>query len=221
MCCRSKLLPTLLVFAALLLGVAAPRAQAEPIAQLADFAGVRDNVLVGYGLVVGLDGTHLEGEINKGLKEVIGVYTSIFNERPDLNAALHTHAPYLTAHAIAHNLEFDEKVLGAEYLRAGLPDPLARMDRLCTMRASTDHCKLPGRRGYKWPTLEELHRHLFDEPIEGSHDAARVAHQRAALKKPGRLNLADRVFTRRQVQKLVAAVRAGEGGGHHDVVLIQ
>lgn len=31
--------------------------QAERIRELTDFAGVRDNVLVGYGLVVGLDGT--------------------------------------------------------------------------------------------------------------------------------------------------------------------
>ncbi|MDR5861447.1 flagellar basal body P-ring protein FlgI [Halomonas campisalis] len=32
-------------------------AQAERIREIANFAGVRDNVLVGYGLVVGLDGT--------------------------------------------------------------------------------------------------------------------------------------------------------------------
>jgi DNA polymerase III epsilon subunit-like protein len=74
--------------------------------------------------------------------------------------------------AIAHNLDFDEKVLAAEFLRAGLKDPLPRLSRLCTMRAATDHCQLPGRYGYKWPTLEELYRHLFDEALEGSHDAA-------------------------------------------------
>lgn len=34
-----------------------PLARAERISELADFAGVRDNMLVGYGLVVGLDGT--------------------------------------------------------------------------------------------------------------------------------------------------------------------
>lgn len=56
----------------------------------------------GSAVVVGLDGTHHEGEINRSLKEVIGVYSAIFTERPDLNAALHTHSPYLTAHAIAH-----------------------------------------------------------------------------------------------------------------------
>ncbi|WP_444677441.1 flagellar basal body P-ring protein FlgI [Halomonas sp. E19] len=41
---------------ALLCLVALP-AQAERIREIATFAGVRDNVLVGYGLVVGLDGT--------------------------------------------------------------------------------------------------------------------------------------------------------------------
>lgn len=80
-----------------------------------------------------------------------------------------------SSRAVAHNLEFDEKVLAAEFLRAGIPDPLPRMERLCTMRASTGYCRLPGRRGYKWPTLDELHRHLFDEPLEGSHDAGRDA----------------------------------------------
>jgi len=77
-----------------------------------------------------------------------------------------------TSLAIAHNLAFDEKVLGAEFLRAGLKDPLPDLSRLCTMRAATDYCRLPGRYGYKWPTLEELYRHLFDETLEGSHDAA-------------------------------------------------
>jgi DNA polymerase-3 subunit epsilon len=74
--------------------------------------------------------------------------------------------------AVAHNLDFDEKVLGAEFARVQLDDPLPRLERLCTMRASTDHCQLPGRYGYKWPTLEELYRHLFDETLQGAHDAA-------------------------------------------------
>lgn len=56
----------------------------------------------GAAVLVGFDGTHYEGEINKGLREVIGVYSAIFRERPDLDAALHTHSPYLLAHAIAH-----------------------------------------------------------------------------------------------------------------------
>lgn len=45
-----------LLLALAALSVAAPL-RAEPLRELADFAGVRDNVLVGYGLVVGLDGS--------------------------------------------------------------------------------------------------------------------------------------------------------------------
>ncbi|RDB42363.1 flagellar basal body P-ring protein FlgI [Halomonas sp. DQ26W] len=41
----------------LLAGMLALPVQAERIREIANFAGVRDNVLVGYGLVVGLDGT--------------------------------------------------------------------------------------------------------------------------------------------------------------------
>lgn len=44
-------------FAALLLLCLASLSHAERIGDIADFAGVRDNQLVGYGLVVGLDGT--------------------------------------------------------------------------------------------------------------------------------------------------------------------
>lgn len=72
---------------------------------------------------------------------------------------------------IAHNLEFDEKILGAEFLRAKLPNPLTSKRRQCTMQASTDYCRIPGRYGYKWPNLLELHLRLFDESIENAHQA--------------------------------------------------
>lgn len=49
-----KLYPVLISLLLLLLCAAA---NAAPIRELADFAGVRDNQLVGYGLVVGLDGS--------------------------------------------------------------------------------------------------------------------------------------------------------------------
>jgi len=73
--------------------------------------------------------------------------------------------------AVAHNLSFDERVLGAEFLRAGLANPLKPLRRICTMLASVDLCRLPGNYGYKWPTLEELHQHLFAAPPARAHDA--------------------------------------------------
>jgi DNA polymerase III epsilon subunit-like protein len=72
---------------------------------------------------------------------------------------------------VAHNLAFDEKVVGAELLRCGLPNPLPRFRRHCTMVASTDLCALPGPYGFKWPRLEELHHHLFGGTLSGAHDA--------------------------------------------------
>ncbi len=46
-----------LVVLCLLIGVALPRAEASRIKDISNFKGVRANQLIGYGLVVGLDGT--------------------------------------------------------------------------------------------------------------------------------------------------------------------
>ncbi len=74
---------------------------------------------------------------------------------------------------VAHNFSFDEKILGAEFLRTGLSSPLSPSGapHLCTMEASTEYCALPGRYGFKWPTLDELHRKLFGRGFDGAHSA--------------------------------------------------
>jgi DNA polymerase III epsilon subunit-like protein len=72
---------------------------------------------------------------------------------------------------VAHNVDFDVKVMGAELIRAGLPDVLPAKRLRCTMKESTDYCRLPGPYGYKWPALGELYEQLFGEPLTGAHDA--------------------------------------------------
>jgi len=72
---------------------------------------------------------------------------------------------------VAHNLRFDENVIGAEFLRQGLNIPFLGKRRICTMTGSTDFCRLSGPRGYKWPTLEELHAALFGAYPTETHDA--------------------------------------------------
>ncbi len=72
---------------------------------------------------------------------------------------------------VGHNVSFDENVVGAELLRAKLDNVVATKTRRCTMKESTDYCQLPGPRGFKWPTLTELHDKLFGEPFESAHDA--------------------------------------------------
>ncbi len=72
---------------------------------------------------------------------------------------------------LAHNMAFDEKILGAESLRAGYPNHIEAKQRQCTMQSATDFCRLPGPYGFKWPTLNELHLKLFGAPFSGAHRA--------------------------------------------------
>ena len=72
---------------------------------------------------------------------------------------------------VAHNISFDEKILGAELLRKNVKSDFEKKRKLCTMNASTDYCKIPGPYGYKWPKLSELHIKLFGKDFEGAHDA--------------------------------------------------
>ena len=74
-------------------------------------------------------------------------------------------------HLVAHNVSFDEKIVGAEYLRNGMPNVLKGKETLCTMHGSTDYCQIPGSYGYKWPKLSELHKILFGEHFKEAHNA--------------------------------------------------
>lgn len=72
---------------------------------------------------------------------------------------------------IAHNMSFDEKVLGAEFYRLHNYNPLSDIKKLCTMQSSTNICKIDGPHGYKWPKLEELYYYLFKTGFENAHNA--------------------------------------------------
>jgi len=72
---------------------------------------------------------------------------------------------------VAHNIEFDISIVGAEAIRLGFPNPFSGKSLRCTMTEATDFCQLPGPYGYKWPKLTELYQILFDKELEGAHDA--------------------------------------------------
>lgn len=72
---------------------------------------------------------------------------------------------------IAHNLDFDYLVAAAAFYRMARPFRLRDMKRFCTMRASTDLCKIPGRYGFKWPKLTEALKILLNEDLQNAHDA--------------------------------------------------
>lgn len=72
---------------------------------------------------------------------------------------------------VAHNIRFDESIISAEYLRLGSRPPFGNKKRFCTMMETAAICRLPGKHGYKWPTLSELHGELFRSHYEEAHDA--------------------------------------------------
>jgi len=75
---------------------------------------------------------------------------------------------------VAHNMNFDLTIMRGLYHRVDL-DEVNLMDsnKYCTMLGTTLLCKLKGRFGkFKWPKLQELHKHLFGENFVGAHDAA-------------------------------------------------
>ena len=71
---------------------------------------------------------------------------------------------------IGHNIDFDCSIVGAEFIRNNIE--YKKLPTMCTMKSTTDYCKLPGSYGkYKWPKLMELHTKLFGEGFEDAHDA--------------------------------------------------
>lgn len=72
---------------------------------------------------------------------------------------------------VAHNLNLDENVVGAELYRKSIEHRLFSAERYCTMREGTYFCRLPGRDGrFKWPSIQELHVKLFGEKFKNGFD---------------------------------------------------
>lgn len=80
-----------------------------------------------------------------------------------------------TTYLCGHNIEFDMNIIGAEFLRCGLPNVLQGKAFIDTKNdETTEYCAIPGGRGgkFKWPTLTELHHKLFNTAFEEAHNAA-------------------------------------------------
>lgn len=87
-------------------------------------------------------------------------------------------APHLelATTVVCHNWDFDSRIMKTFAHRHGLGPELAALFnpdiRYCTMRKSTQICKIPGPYGYKWPKLIEAYKHFVDPAgFEGAHSA--------------------------------------------------
>jgi len=75
---------------------------------------------------------------------------------------------------IGHNIEFDINVVAAEYLRTGVENSFMQLPSVCTMRMSTDFCRIStGKSGkFKAPKLAELYSILFGGSFDEAHNAS-------------------------------------------------
>jgi DNA polymerase-3 subunit epsilon len=123
-----------------------------------------DYIIKPEGFTIPLDASRIHGittqkAINEGksLSSVLQIFKSLVDQADIL---------------VAHNISFDEKIVGAEFLRAGMTNPLPPKRKICTMETTTNFCAIDGPYGYKWPKLSELHYKLFKTVFEESHNAA-------------------------------------------------
>ena len=75
---------------------------------------------------------------------------------------------------VGHNVSFDNNIIGAEFYRKNIPNPLTKIPSIDTMQYSLNYCAIPGGKGggLKYPKLEELHKKLFEEGFGAAHNAA-------------------------------------------------
>jgi DNA polymerase III epsilon subunit-like protein len=112
-----------------------------------------DFIIKPEGFTIPIDASRIHGiSTEKALREGQSI-TSVLQH---FNALIEQ-ASYL----VAHNMSFDEKIVGSEFLRNGMQNSIPSKNKICTMEKSTNFCAIDGPYGYKWPKLSELHYKLL------------------------------------------------------------
>jgi DNA polymerase-3 subunit epsilon len=121
--------------------------------------------------------------ISKKSQEIHGITPSRCKRRGiDIKIALEDFNEHLRQAdiVVAHNVSFDKRMVMVESIRNKLPQYFTidghRKPEFCTMKRSTELCKIEvtsrdGSKYFKYPTLTELHRELFDTDPNGVHDS--------------------------------------------------
>ena len=123
-----------------------------------------DYIIKPEGFTIPTEATRIHGiSTERAIREGIALQTVLQDFQSLINQA-----EYL----VAHNMSFDEKIVGAELLRNKMQDITSTKRKICTMQSTTNFCALNGPYGYKYPKLSELHYKLFRTGFEEAHNAA-------------------------------------------------
>ncbi|MFA5830549.1 MAG: 3'-5' exonuclease [Candidatus Paceibacterota bacterium] len=125
--------------------------------------GEGNDIIRPDGFVIPPDASRVHGiTTERAMKEGIPVKQALQTFRDKIGES---------AYLVAHNIDFDEKIIGAEFIRAEISHEFSKKKKICTMKSTVNFCAIPSQRGYKWPQLSELHRKLFGTAFEDAHDA--------------------------------------------------
>ncbi len=94
-------------------------------------------------------------------------------EGSDLSDVLHSLNELIDEadYVVAHNMNFHEKIIGAEFLRSNIETEFFNKKKICTMTSSIRLCQIPGAIDYRYPKLSELYYHLFNRVYNVVNDA--------------------------------------------------
>lgn len=119
-------------------------------------------------------------EVSPGASAVNGITTEMcMTEGVPVIDVLRVYSQYIEDGwiVVAHNAQFDTKLLRGELRRAGMPDLFEKTRNICTMKACTDICQIAptgkmmatGRKAFKQPKLMEAYQHFHGEEFAGAH----------------------------------------------------
>lgn len=113
-------------------------------------------------------------EIPKQASDVHGITTEMALEKGiDLKKAVYYFlgACKMADIIVGHNVNYDMHVVGAELIRSWGKDYIEKLPTADTMLSSIDLCKIPGKYGFKYPKLMELHNVLFGCDFDNAHNS--------------------------------------------------
>lgn len=111
-------------------------------------------------------------EINNSIPSVKFTLDEINSKGIDLKTVLERFLDAIDENTIlyAHNAEFDSSIIKRDSAKYNLSLPKNKI--VCTMRSSTNFCKIKNEYGFKWPSLNELANSLGVSNEESNfHDA--------------------------------------------------
>ncbi len=123
-----------------------------------------DFIIKPNGYIIPKESSNIHGITHeKGMNEGVDLHNVLI----DFHALINN-----SQTLVAHNMSFDEKIVGSEFLRNGFHNTIPSKPKICTMEKTTYFCNIPGFYGKpKWPKPSELHYKLFGFEFEEAHNA--------------------------------------------------